>query len=436
MFQDISRLQQRFSQLGVKFAYFKRLAENDNSKQQIYLGGGFDALQLLPFEEVQAFPDLKEPNYKAKLSFFWIDETRIEQAKGAQLILYPQYPEVRLSGFLKRCKMAPSAYMQPIDAQDRKTNNGHDGRVLFFGVTQDNQVMAYLAPADSNLARECFARIQSGEFIEEGIFVHLAVTKTEKSSRDELLARLTDIKNIGWHPSIKLDKTGIPMAYKAKNGGGYTLEALLGVIPNARTEPDFMGWELKAFSSDKISLFTPEPDGGFYRDQGAEAFVRRFGKQTKPDTLYFTGLHRANHRQASTGLTLAVTGFDNSKQRIVDLNGGIVLLTDSGEAAAHWSFARLMEKWNRKHAQAAYIPYEAQDNPIREYYYHSPALLGEGTDFSLFMSAMSGGKIVFDPGTKVVLQPDGKSHTKPRSQFRISVKHLTSLYKSFGTVEF
>ena len=29
------------------------------------------------------------------------------------------------------------------------------------------------------------------------------------------------------------------------NGGGYTLEALFGIVRNGISEPDFMGWEFE-----------------------------------------------------------------------------------------------------------------------------------------------------------------------------------------------
>jgi len=434
MFQDFKRLQQRFRQLGAKSLFFKCLAENDNSKQQIYLGRGFEAIQLLPFNEVQSFPELKKPNYKARINFFWIDEFDVEQATGAQIIMYPQYPEVRLSGFLDRCKIAPSANMQPVLAGNRTTNNDCDGRILFFGVTGDDRVLAFLAPKNSNISNECFAKIQDGKFSNEGVFFHVGDFQGEFDSRSILIEKLVEIKKSGWQTSVKLDKDGVPKPYKAKNGGGYTLEALMGVIPNARAEPDFMGWELKAYSSEKISLFTPEPDGGFYGQEGAEAFVRCFGKESKPGTLYFTGLHRSGSRQDSTGLTLNIVGFDPGRQKIIDLKGGISLFSDNGDVAAHWSFARLMEKWNKKHAQAAYVPYSSRGETVREYSYESPVLLGEGTDFSLFLSAMSSGLIYFDPGTKVTITSDGKKTVKPRSQFRLGVKNLSSLYKKFSHI--
>ena len=53
-----------------------------------------------------------------------------------------------------------------------------------------------------------------------------------------------------------------------------------------------MGWEMKAYSGDWITLMTPEPDG----ERGVKVFVREYGKPTGDDTLYFTGTHRADCR--------------------------------------------------------------------------------------------------------------------------------------------
>ncbi len=40
---------------------------------------------------------------------------------------------------------------------------------------------------------------------------------------------------------IKSDGSITP--YLARNGGGYTLEAELGILPNSYSEPDLLGWE-------------------------------------------------------------------------------------------------------------------------------------------------------------------------------------------------
>jgi len=434
MFSNIAELMKRFAELGAIRAFCKPLAENDNSKQQIYLGGNFEVVQMFPFENVEAKSNGKDSTYKAKLNFVWISAYKTEQAVGAQLILYPQYPEVRLSGFLRGCKQAPNELLRPIPAPQRRFNNGSDGRILFFGVTRQGETLAYLAPAESCLAQEFRQRQASNEFSQESVFFNLPLLG--RDSKIILLERLAEIRNVGWQPSIKLTRTGEAKPYKARNGGGYTLEALLGVIPNGRSEPDFMGWEIKAHSSSRITLMTPEPDGGSYGEHGAKAFVYKYGKPTGDDTLYFTGTHRADCRNEKTGLTLAVRGFDQSRKFIKDVGGAVELLDDAGHCAAAWSFAELMIKWNKKHAQAAYVSYESEKELAPAYRYYSPALLGEGTDFNRYLLAMCEGLIIFDPGSKVMNASGLKSTVKARSQFRISVKHMKGLYQKFGPEEF
>jgi hypothetical protein len=167
-----------------------------------------------------------------------------------------------------------------------------------------------------------------------------------------------------------------------------------------------------------------------------KTFVREYGKPTGDDTLYFTGTHRADCRNEKTGLTLAVRGFNPARKMIEDVCGAVELLTDAGHCAAAWSFGDLMIGWNKKHAQAAYVPYESEKEKAPAYRYYSPALLGEGTDFSRYLSALCAGRVIFDPGSKVMNASTAKSTVKARSQFRISVKHLAELYHTFGQVEF
>ena len=112
------------------------------------------------------------------------------------------------------------------------------------------------------------------------------------------------------------------------------------------------------------------------------------------------------------------------------------LLDDAGGCAAAWSFAELMIGWNKKHAQAAYVPYESEKESAPAYRYFSPALLGEGTDFTRYLAALCAGRVIFDPGSKVMNASTEKSTVKARSQFRMSVRHLAELYQKFGPVEF
>ena len=434
MLADLAGLLRRFSELGAVRAFCKSLAENDNSKQQIYLGGNFDVVQMFPFERVETTAKGEDSTYKAKLNFVWVSNDKTERAAGAQLILYPQYPEVRLSGFLRGCKHAPNELLRPVPAAQRLFNNGPDGRVLFFGITQDGQTLAYLAPAGSNIAQEFRHRQTDGEFPQESVFYNLPVLG--RNAKIILLEKLAVIRDGGWQPSISLKAGGILVPYKAANGGGYTLEGLLGIIRNSRSEPDFMGWEIKAYSSDKISLITTEPDGGMYGNNGVKSFVRKYGKPSGVDTLYFTGTHRVDCRNAKNGLTLVVRGFNPIRKVIEDVEGAVELLDDAGHCEAAWSFSHLLIKWNKKHAQAAYVPYKSNKETTRTYRYSSPALMGEGTDFNRYLTALCAGQVIFDPGSNIKNASTEKASVQSRCQFRMPVRHLTELYQKFGPVEF
>jgi hypothetical protein len=433
MFKDLKSLLQRFAQLHATRVFCKPLAENDNSKQQIYLGGSLDVVQMFPSTSIESDNSGAAGIYKVKLDFFWVDETSYEQAKGAQLILYPQYPEVRLSGFLRGCRDAPNEIMRPTPKELRRSNNAADGRVLFFGITADGRTLAYAAAKDSVIAQE-FQELQAKEVVERKNLLYVIPMRGNKTSREILLETLSAIWLNNPHPSQRLDANGKTMPYLASNGGGYTLEALLKITPNGRAEPDFLGWEIKSFKKSAITLMTPEPDGGFYAEQRVAFFVRRFGRSIENDTLYFTGLHRVGERSQTTGLSLHLRGFNEDKQIITDVNGAVELLTDKGECAATWSFAKLMASWNKKHSQAAYIRYASESSDPPVYSYLSPVGLAEGTSFVHYLNALQTGKVVYDPASKVTHASSDKASVKARSQFRITYANLPVLYKKFEQI--
>jgi hypothetical protein len=180
---------------------------------------------------------------------------------------------------------------------------------------------------------------------------------------------------------------------------------------------------------------TPEPDTGYYGRHGVEAFVRKYGRKIEGDTLYFTGVHRVDQICDASGQTLRLTGFDVSKGKIVDVAGGIELVDQQGDVSAAWSFQGLIEHWGRKHAAAAYIPYAKKKIVPPQYQYKSPVLLGEETDFSLYLLSLSSGLTMYDPGSKVMNASTDRSTVKARSQFRIPLNHLGALYKKFEAVD-
>jgi MvaI/BcnI restriction endonuclease family len=110
------------------------------------------------------------------------------------------------------------------------------------------------------------------------------------------------------------------------------------------------------------------------------------------------------------------------------------MLTDrDGLVAASWSFTGMMAHWNRKHAQAAYIP-SLTRGPPPQYCYGARILMCEQTDFILFLKAVAQGVIYYDPAIKIENASTAKPTIKRRSQFRINHARITDVYHSSAIV--
>lgn len=435
----LTELRRVFVKHGCTRIYAKRLSQNDNSKQQVYLGGGFRAVGMIPTREVVAKPRPGgEPRFLARLDFAWVDpEGSLDPAPHAQLILYPQYPEVRFSGFLRGCQSDAGKLLRHRPGRDLPR------RVLFFGVTATSSVLGLATRSESALGRE-FNSLTGLK--RDGVFLEVPVG-TSRSSRSTLLDELARIHRKRWIRGKRLDRAGNIIPYNAQNAAGFTLEAELGVRPNAEAAPDFLGWEVKQhkvarfdrLGVGKITVMTPEPKGGAYVDRGLEYFVKKYGypDRSRPsDRMNFGGVHRYGHRVDRTGLTLSMIGYDHEAESIVDADGGVVLRAEDGAIAALWPYSNLIEHWAKKHAQAAYVPSRHKKaGAERSYYYGHRVRLGVGTDSLLLLRAIANGSIYYDPGIHVSGLSKGRPKGRKRSQFRIASADVPSLYRSATEVD-
>lgn len=436
----LDTLRQMFAQHRVKRIFVKALAANDNSKNQPYFGGDFGVLNILPTGKPEATVTsgpAGTPIFKAGLDFWWLaDDGSVHPAPDAKLILYPQYPEVRFSG-----------YLSGVDEVARPSNvmgtTRDAGRYLVLGTTKSGRIIGRAAAADSSLARE-LASLRG--LREVGVFKEVAVSGqlVGVDSRALLLRELCRISNLGWIDSKRLDSSGNVKAYAAQNGGGYTLEAELGIMPNGRSEPDYLGWEVKQHAvssfarpnSGIVTLMTPEPTGGIYVDKGVLEFVRRYGYNDTKGRVgrrNFGGIFKAGRLVPRTGLTLNLEGFDIATGKIVDSAGGIILVDKHADIAAKWSFAGLIDHWRRKHSFASFIASESRPGVVRQYRYSSLVALGTGTTFEHLIRAIANSTVYYDPGIKVEGLPDHPV-SKRRSQFRIKISELPRLYREFESV--
>ena len=431
MFQSLGQLLEAMRDAGAERFYAKPLSQNDNSKNQIYLGSDFSVLNILPHGEVQVDREeragaLRERS-KAGISFFWIDEDGVGEAPGALLILYPKYPEVRLSGFLRG---APTA---PADLLRRRA----EGRVIIFGVCRDARILGHAVPHGSPVANEFSAEV---DLPQTGVFFDLArlMVPAGRDPRSRLLEELGRIHRLGWISGQRISAGGAMVPYAARNAGGYTLEAELGISPNGVSEPDFLGWEVKQYGVDNfdrmrpkspVTLMTPEPTFGAYADD-AIGFMHTYGYPDKsiPDRVNFGGVYRnggvAHHR---TRVRMVLSGFDATRGKIDSLDGVVALLDPKDAVAAGWRFQDLLSHWNRKHSQAVYVPSMSCGNP-KEYAFGDRVQLGSGTDFVRLLKLMATGTVYLDPALNLV-----GGQMKKRNQFRVKHADLDDLYENFET---
>lgn len=429
--RDLKSLLRMFFEKGGRRFFLKYLAENDNSKNQVYFGSNFEALNILPFGQLYAERKNTNPIFKANVKFAWLNGNGAEyDAPNSRLILYPQYPEVRFSGFLLGCANPPSSLMA----------ERISGRILFFGITNEGKVLGHVIGSENPLKREVDGLF--GQSAMNGVFIEIPYQDDRlfRDAETELLMELSRIHRLGWIKSKKLSRDGNIEPCNAPNCGGYTLEAELGIAPNGYSDPDFLGWEVKQhavssfdkFQSGVITLMTPEPTGGVYKEEGVIEFIKKYGypdKQGKPDRLNFGGIHKYGERQATTGLTLTLTGYDSESGRIKDASGGIALVTSTDIVAALWDFSGLISHWNRKHAKAVYVPSMKGDKPFVQYSFGNVVRLCTGTDFLRLLKAIARGSVYYDPGIKVE-NMSKKPKSKRRSQFRIHSRNIPALYES------
>ena len=223
------------------------------------------------------------------------------------------------------------------------------------------------------------------------------------------------------------------------------MEAELDIIPNGRSEPDYLGWEVKHYAVKdfskinvgRITLMTPEPTGGFYRAEGPKEFVKKYGTVSpkQKDRMDFANTHKFGITNDRTGLTMDIYGYDVKAKKMTDSNGYVALVDASGAPAASWDFAGLMKHWNKKHNQAVYIPgIKSSRGGSNFYHFSNMVRTAEGTDFLRLLSGFASKAVYYDPGIKVEnMSTAPKAHL--RSQFRVSTKDLGLLYHKMTDVD-
>lgn len=428
-----SQLSTLFERAGVRTLYFKRLApKQDNEKNQIVLGTNVtDLTSLFPASlslrapstsELKRKSDLGRPITEGLLNFYWMDEQGNRfHAPNARLIDYFQYPEGRLSGFLKRCKWAPRAIRRRHQAK-------YGQRVLVMGSNAAGEVTALLLTEKDDPLSTTLSSTGSTDV--SNLLEIISISDGAiLSPAEELKQKLRSVIAHGWHSSVR-NKAGVIIPFKGNQGAGYTLEALLGVATNASKEPDFLGHEIKSYRGEKLSIMTPTADGGPEGEMSFRDFMDQYGLPSKKDdgSIRFTGLARAGSVSKGRGLSLRVEGYDATAD-VFDVDPARICVQQyadaTGDVLSSWSAQKLADAWNAKHASAVYVKAEkGTDAEGRDQYrFLSPFHVCEGTDVWRLLRAIARGVVYYDPAHSIY--QDGVAKVRP--QWRISTTDFTSV---------
>ena len=438
----IAQLRALLAAQGIRTAYVKKLsARQDNGKNQIYLGGGLDGVtNLFPatlharsasesIAKRAASPG--QPKLEARLDFAWLDRAGGRyDAPGTRIIDYFQYPEVRMSGFIARCDAPP-------DALRREKQTQYGQRWLVLGTARDGKVLGLVLTEVEDALASAFPELPlQGD---RGVLHVLVVDSDTDASPAQLLhAEIAAIIKGEWHAS-RILRAGGTEPFRGAQGGGYTLEALLGVAANGNKAPDRHGFEIKSFTGSRISLMTPTPDYGYQGDHTFREFMQRYGRkgQKGDGSLRFTGIHRCGAVSAATRLGMRVAGYSQEEDAFGDAARVGVELFDpgTGTIVAGWSLDKLANCWNAKHANALYIRAERRESEDGfDYRYAGSYVTGTGTDVWKLLRAIACGLVFYDPADTIYAD----DRAKVRSQWRINVadlpKAMAALYASTETV--
>jgi hypothetical protein len=385
-------------------------------------------------------PKAGPPIFQTPLPWVWLTERGLAPAPETKLIYYPQYPEIRLSGYLDSAPGSPAEFLS--HSTDPLSRSKEHGRCLIFGPGRDRKVYAAVvsgrSPAASYLEQFRDPR---------GRLVPLILGTKQASSKDLLFAELLTLHRKGWLTPYRLNSDGSTSPCTGSNCHGVTLESELGIVGNGKAAPDYLDWEVKGHKvahlrshlSSKITLLTPSPDGGAAKKLGTHWLAQTYGKLDVKGTRWdLAGVHKSGEIHPQTGLQFGIQGYDASANEITE--DGYLYLRDPkvDEPIGVWSFARLLTHWQTKHAKTVFVPCigneasrKQEESLPTKFSYGTHVHVGEGTNFLRFLAAVASKTVFLDPGLKSEQTSVGKWQPKTRFQFRASLTNAKSLYRSF-----
>jgi hypothetical protein len=450
-FQDITALKAVLASVGAERALLKVLPKNANDKNQIYIASDFgvlfDDFDLTLSERGESTSLTKRLSKPGKRipqgvfnAFDWLrrDGTLVP-ARGIRAIIYTQFPEARISGLQAADGTMPASLSVAYTKE-----HGDVKRVLVLARLPLGRCVGIVCVG---ITPEFAAGIAALPGVPRAAACKRLQLDT--SNRARLEAQLAGVLGRPLR-GCRLDAYGQTLPFSGTQVCGYTLEHALGIIPNSNSDGDLYGIELKTHTQPKVTLFTPEPDGGLYAEDFT-AFMKTYGYRDADGDYRVTGIHRANEQCGKSGLTLRIREqrpdadgemqvfpYDRTAALTSRLDRiDVALVAANGAVAASWSLQRLMNCWGAKHNEVVYITATKAPNPdsagvAAGYEHHvtfgQTVMWCRDTTTERLLQAIEDGVIYLDPAPK--LHATDASKNKRRAQWRVNdiTKAARSLY--------
>lgn len=427
--QTLRDLTDEFSKHRLTEAVIKPLRKNHNDKNQVYSGSDFRPLFPI-FDMNFSLRGASESRKKGGVgrgrpipeavfnSFAWAKPNgTLVPARNVRMIVYAQYPETRLSGFQTLRNDMPEGMSVEFTKQNPSSH-----RYLVIGRRGAGEAVAFLIVDPGRIFEDEVEDLPSAPG--SRVWRHLTV---KTAFNTQLFAMLGECSMLDL-PGCRLKSDGTTVPFNGTQVCGYTLEHALNIQPNSSKYGDFEGIELKTHTQSKVTLFTPEPDMGLYRDNFAR-FMERYGYLDQHGNYRLTGVHKVDVQSPKSGLTLEVKNHRRGESLAsrADANVHVGLFDDYGDLAAGWSLERLLNCWSAKHNEAVYIP--AIKNPTIDRELRSlghrytvrfsdRVMWCRDTSAEQLFEALYNGTLFLDPAPKYC--PSDPSLNKRRSQWRVN----------------
>jgi len=259
----------------------------------------------------------------------------------------------------------------------------------------------------------------------------------ELYTKDQLIRKLIEIKDIGW---IKNQRPG------NQGGIGNTIEDLLGIEENNLPIPNAAEWELKTQRTNQSSLTTlfhvePSPRAMKFVPS---ILLPKYGWKHKNAGIRYPDTEMS-FRQTINGLSRTDRGFGiivdgiNKKVMIsfdhknVDLRHSDWLESvkervglNELEPRPYWGFDDLYHKAGTKLLNCFYIKADVKKEDGKEYYHYKQIYMLERFDQECFIKSIENGVILIDFDART-----GHNHG---TKFRMRQNKLPELYEKVTTI--